>query len=245
MVLVGLMIGAGFLCAIVVLVAYGIAIREGGQQRLQSRVDQSSVAGSILYSIAIAGGGSAERAAQAVREHGNTLVATSTEIDLSSWGEAYARNASDEDSRRLLESAVRVAMAGGREIPLAQYNALLELNFALGFHSDALARLRERHEFTYTDYAKAGRPRNADRSGGGAPLFVRVTDEGRAQRLSRMGLDSSSSRQDLVSRYRKLAAENHPDRFHGADSEEQTRASARFIELTADYEALLRSFRED
>ena len=239
------MIAAGLLCAMVVLVVYGIAVRQTEQQSVKSRIDRSSISGSILYSIALAGGATPDEAARVARERGNAVVATSEEIDLQSWGEVFARGASEAESRQLLEAGVRVALDGGSEIPLRQYNALVELSFALGFHSDALARLREQYGFRYVDYAKAGRPREADRSGGGAPLFVRVSEEARRVRLTRMGLNSSSSRQDLISRYRKLAAEHHPDHFHNSSDEERARASARFIEITSDYESLLQTFRDE
>jgi len=245
LVFVAAMIAAGFLCAIVVLLAYAIAVREGEEQTIKARVDQSSIAGSILYSIARAGEVSEAEAVRIVRERGQGVVATRREIDLSSWGEAFSRAASEAECRQLLEAALRVGLNGGRDLTLRSYNALLELSFALGFHSDALARLRDQYGFRYTDHAAAGRPREADRAGGGAPLFVRLDEPARLARMSRMGLDAASSRQELISRYRKLAAEHHPDRFHNATENERALASARFIEITSDYESLLSTFRED
>ena len=113
-----------------------------------------------------------------------------------------------------------VAAAPG-PIPLRQYAALLDLSFGLGFHTDALARLREIYGFEYVDHAKDARPRSADRGGGGAPLFVR--DAARPSRSCSgiLGLSGEATRQEVGAAYRKLVAQHHPDRFHGAPPEEQ------------------------
>jgi len=159
-------------------------------------------------------------------------------IDIGSWAEAYARRASADERKALLERAAGIAIGTTPVIPLAQYDALLELAFGLGFHPDALARLRARYRFEYVDHAKRGRPRSADRTGG-ASLF-RSEEPGERERLLKaLRLGREPSRREIVAAWRRLAAENHPDRFHGREGEERDRAAARFIEVTEACERLL------
>ncbi|HET8797971.1 MAG TPA: DnaJ domain-containing protein, partial [Thermoanaerobaculia bacterium] len=138
----------------------------------------------------------------------------------------------------LLEMAVQL-VAARSPIPLRQYAALLDLSFGLGFHTDALAKLRALYGFDYIDHAKGARPREADRSGGGAPLFVRES-RSREELLGILGMTGNPSRQEVSAAYRRLAAQHHPDRYHGAASEVQSAAAARFIEITRAYEELQR-----
>jgi DnaJ-class molecular chaperone len=47
------------------------------------------------------------------------------------------------------------------------------------------------------------------------------------------------SRSRLISTYRTLAAQHHPDRFHDADPQAREAAAARFIEISDAYGQLL------
>ncbi len=123
---------------------------------------------------------------------------------------------------------------------MRQYSGLLDLSFALGFQTDALARLRERYGFQYVDHAKNARPREADRSGGAAPLYERGGDSEKTELLQTLGLEErDASRRIIIATYRGLVARHHPDRFHLDTAEVQSAAAARFIEITRAYERLL------
>src|SRR5207249_7320227 len=128
-----------------------------------------------------------------------------------SWSERYAQLANQEQRAWLLETAVQLVAAPARPVPLRQYAALLDLSFSLGFQTDALAKLRERYGFDYVDHAKDGRPREADRGGGAMTLFARA-DTDTASLLQILGIEGPASRQVIISAYRKLAAQHHPDR---------------------------------
>ncbi|MCU1347916.1 MAG: Fibronectin, type, partial [Acidobacteria bacterium] len=143
----------------------------------------------------------------------------------------------------LLETAVQLIAGRGAPVPLRQYSALLDLNFALGFQTDALARLREQYGFEYVDHARNGRPREADRAGGGAPLFVRDRRDER-ELLVVLEVAGTPTRQGIISAYRKLAARHHPDRYHDAPDGIRAEAAAKFIEITRAYEALLGVYRD-
>src|SRR4029079_136064 len=91
-------------------------------------------------------------------------------IDVTSWADRYAQISTPQQRAGLLETAVQLVRS---PIPLRQYAALLDLSFGLGFHTDALAKLREVYGFEYVDHAKDARPREADRAGGATALFVR------------------------------------------------------------------------
>ena len=194
---------------------------------------------SILHAVARAGGADAESAARLVLAHSRYRGVVEPGIDVRTWAEAFAVRVEETARRQLLENAVEIAVAMHPAIPLAQYNALVDLAFGLGFHTDALARLRARYRFEYVDYAKRSRPRTADRAGGGAPLFQRVSAADRQRFLAVLGLEDGVSRQVLVSTYRRLAGVHHPDRFHGSSEQEQEEAARHFIELTEAYEKLL------
>ena len=131
----------------------------------------------------------------------------------------------------------------GRPVPLRQYAALLDLSFSLGFQTDALAKLREKYGFDYVDHAKDGRPRAADRGGGSMPLFVRGSSDTTAL-LRVLGLEGTADRQAIITAYRRLAAQHHPDRVFGESEAVQSQAAAKFIEITRAYETLMAIYRD-
>jgi DnaJ-class molecular chaperone len=55
-------------------------------------------------------------------------------------------------------------------------------------------------------------------------------------------LDGHPPRQAIISAYRRLAAQHHPDRFHGESMEARNAAAARFIEITRAYETLMAAY---
>jgi DnaJ-class molecular chaperone len=75
------------------------------------------------------------------------------------------------------------------------------------------------------------------------PLFVRGSADAGALLLL-LGLESTANRQAIISAYRRLAAQHHPDRVYGASPEVQSEAAARFIEVTRAYEALMAIYRD-
>lgn len=198
---------------------------------------RDTIAASLLFHVVTTGGASAEEALRQVRRGTGIAAPVTRGIDVSNWAESYARVATPQQRKDLLEMAVQL-VAARSPVPVRQYAALLDLSFGLGFQTDALARLREIYGFEYIDHAKDGRPRSADREGGGAPLFVREPRR-REELLRILGITGAPSRQELSAAYRKLVLQHHPDRFHGASSEEQSGAAARFIEITRAYEELL------
>ena len=200
---------------------------------------RDSVAASLLFHIVRAGGASEAEALRLVRRGTGIAAPVTRGIDVGNWAESYARAVPAQQRSELLELAVQL-VAAQSPVPVRQYAALLDLSFGLGFHTDALAKLRELYGFEYVDHAKDARPRGADRSGGGAPLFVREPRR-REELLRLFGIDGPASRQDVSAAYRKLVAQHHPDRFHGATAEAQSAAAARFIELTQAYEELMRT----
>ena len=120
---------------------------------------------------------------------------------------------------------------------------LLDLSFSLGFQTDALAKLRERYAFDYVDHAKDARPRSADRAGGSVPLFVRGSADTVAL-LRILGLEHNADRQAIISAYRRLASQIHPDRVHSQSESAQSEAAAKFIEITRAYETLMAIYRD-
>jgi DnaJ-domain-containing protein 1 len=202
-------------------------------------LQRDSVAASLLFQVLSAGGTGADEALRQIRRGAGLAAPVTRGIDMASWAETYARHSSPEQRRGLLELAVQL-VAERNPVPVRQYAALLDLSFGLGFQTDALARLRELYGFEYIDHAKDARPRSADRSGGGAPLFVRETRP-REELLQLFGLSGTPTRQELSAAYRRLVAQHHPDRFHGATAEVQSEAAARFIEITRAYEELVRT----
>ncbi len=199
---------------------------------------RDSVAASLLFHVLSAGGSGKDDALRQIRRGAGLAAPVTLGIDVMNWAETYARHATPEQRRQLLEMAVQL-VAERSPVPVRQYAALLDLSFGLGFQTDALARLRELYGFEYVDHAKDARPRSADRSGGSAPLFVRETRP-REELLRLFGHSGTPTRQELSAANRRLVAQHHPDRFHGAAAEAQSEAAARFIEITRAYEELIR-----
>jgi hypothetical protein len=242
LVAIAFMLVAGGGLAIFVLGAMAIARKEN-EPRGAPPPQRDSVAASLLVQILAAGGISPDDALREVRRGAGLAAPVTRGIDVTNWAEAYARAVPQAQRGALLELAVKLVAAHARPIPLRQYAALLDLSFGLGFHSDALARLRETYGFEYIDHAKDARPKSADRGGGGAPLFER-SQRARPELLGILGLSGDVTRAEVGAAYRKLVAQHHPDRFHGTPIEEQDAAATRFIELTRAYEELLLTFRD-
>ena len=237
------MIVAGVAVATFVLLAIALAKRtaEHEQQHAGIGVSRDQLAASLLFHVLVLGGAQPSDAMRAIRRGPGLAAPVTPGIDVPTWAERYAQIATPEQRAWLLETAVQLAVGHTPLIALRQYAALLDLSFALGFHTDALARLRERYHFDYIDPARAGRPREADRAGGGAPLFARERAD-RAELLRMLGLTGEPSRQEIITAYRRIVAEVHPDRVHDAAAEVREAAAARFIEITRAYEALLVTF---
>jgi len=241
------MIAAGIAVAVFVLLAVAIAQREakpnGLPRSATASTERDRIAASILFQILFLGGTAADEALRDVRRRAGLAAPVTTAIDVTNWGETFARIATPPQRSWLLETAVQLIAGRATPVPLRQYSALLDLSFALGFQTDALAKLREQYGFEYIDHAKSARPREADRGGGAAPLFVRDRrDEGELLRV--LELAGAPTRQTLISAYRKLAARHHPDRYHDAPDGIRSEAAAKFIEITRAYEALLGRFRD-
>lgn len=236
-----MLVGGGAL-AVFVLGAMAIARRENGPAEVLPP-QRDSVAASLLFQILTAGGTAGDEAMRQVRRGAGLAAPITRGVDITNWAETYARAASREQRASLLETAVQLIAGRNAPIPLRQYAALLDLSFGLGFHTDALARLREQYGFEYVDHAKDARPRSADRGGGGAPLFERA-QRPRPELLALLGLSGEVTRQEVSAAYRKLVARHHPDRFHGSPEGERNQAAARFIELTRAYEELLLLIRD-
>lgn len=237
MIVVGSVIAIGFMVAI------GMVQRATETTPVSNNApDRNRLAASILFHLLLAGGARSDEALRILRAAGVVVPVTSG-IDLMSWGQRYAQLATPEQRAWLLETAVQLASAPGRPVPLRQYASLLDLSFSLGFQTDALAKLREQYGFDYVDHAKDGRPREADRGGGAVPLFVRGSaDAGAFLRL--LELERTANRQAIISAYRRLVAQHHPDRFYGSPPEVQSEAAARFIEITRAYETLMAIYRD-
>jgi hypothetical protein len=236
------MLGLGGALAAFVLGAMAIARKEN-EPNAAVPPQRDSVAASLLVQILIAGGTTADEALRQVRRGAGLAAPITRGVDVTNWAETYARASTREQRASLLETAVQLIASTTGPIPLRQYAALLDLSFGLGFHTDALARLRETYGFEYVDHAKDARPRSADRGGGGTPLFDRG-QRARPELLGILGLTGDVTRQEISAAYRKLVAQAHPDRFHGSPEEERRAAAARFIELTRAYEELLLLIRD-
>ena len=239
------MLLAGGVVAVLVMTAIGIAQRENPVDRSTplTATECDRIAASLLFHVVTAGGTSDDQALREIRRRAGIAAPVTTGIDVTSWADRYARLATPEERRQLLETAVQLIANRTTPIPLRQYANLLDLNFGLGFHTDALAKLREQYPFDYVDHAKAGRPREADRAGGATPLFVRQPGDA-ARLLGVLGVTGTPTRQTIITAYRRLAAQHHPDRFHGLDEATQSNAAARFIEITRAYEELLAIYRD-
>lgn len=236
------MIAAGAGLAAFGLLAYTLSrrAREGAGYSAASREE---VAASILHQLLVAGGSTPESAIRDLRRNAGVAARVTRGIDVGSWAGSYALLSSAQQRSDLLETAVRLVSRRNVAVPLAQYNALLDLSFGLGFQTDALARLRERYPFEYVDHAKHARPREADRAGGATTFFVR--DQGdRAEWLRVLEIEGEVNRPAIIAAYRRLAARYHPDKIADRSAEAQDRAAARFIEVTRAYEHLIASLRD-
>lgn len=238
------MIVAGGAAAVLALVAFAIARGEQRRNAGRGGATRDEIAASVLHQLLIAGGMPSDEALRAVRRKAGLGARVTPQIDVASWGESYARVASPAQREWLLETAVQLLTTRGVPIPLLQYCALLDLSFALGFQTDALARLREQYGFEYVDHAKNARPREADRSGGAAPLFVRDKADPR-ELLRVLEIETAApTRQAIISAYRRLAALHHPDKVSDRSDLAQETAAARFIEITRAYERLMAIYRD-
>lgn len=247
--LVVVMIVAGFAVAVAVIVAFAVTEKRNRSSpaALAAAAGNDEIETSLLVGIGLLGGVGFDEALEQARELvGSRIVRPEVRgesIDVGTWAGAFRKRSSREDRERLLDAAVRMAVMSSSSLPLEQYVALVDLSFGLGFQTDALARLRARYRFEYVDHAKHDRPPEADRRGQRSPSGGHPADRGANARL--LGLGTRFSRRELTSAYRRLAAREHPDRFHLRAESEQERASRRFIELTEAYEQLLPWAEED
>jgi hypothetical protein len=234
------MLVAGGALAAFTIAAFAIARKEQEQTGVISMPspERDRIAASLLFHIVRAGGVGADAALRAVRRGAGIAAPVTEGIDVANWAESYARLTSPQQRAGLLETAVQLVASPQTPVPVGQYAALLDLSFGLGFQTDALAKLRSVYGFDYVDHAKDGRPRSADRAGGGAPLFVREPG-GREKLLAILGVTGPASRQEIGVAYRRLAAQHHPDRFHDAPAAMRDEAATRFMEITRAYEQLL------
>jgi hypothetical protein len=234
------MLVAGGGLAVFVLVAVALDRREragsSGSEVTPPRRD--SIGASLLFHIVEAGGVASDEALRRVRRGAGLAAPVTRGIDVCNWAESYAQHSTPQQRSALLETAVQLVANGNGPVPLRQYAALLDLSFGLGFHTDALAKLRQLYGFDYVDHAKNARPRSADRGGSEAPFFERATRD-RGELLRTLGVAPEATRQEISSAYRRLVSLHHPDRFHGAPAEAQSDAAKRFIEITRAYEELL------
>jgi hypothetical protein len=226
---------AGFLAAAFLIAGAGRRAIAGARDAAPEAPGRDVIAASLLHAILLRGGVEAPEARARIADHVAALPAD--DIDVASWAERYASMSGADERSRLLELAVQLAVERDDPIPLAQYDSLLDLSFGLGFQTDALARLRARYGFAYVDHAKAGRPRRASRESR-TTLFARTSE--RAVLLGTLGLTEPATRRDVISAYRRIASECHPDHLAGASDEKKLEAVERFIDATAAYESLLR-----
>lgn len=233
------MIIAGVAVAAFTLIAITLAKQTAEhEQRVDPASARDRVAASLLFHIVMAGSSTTSDAMRTIRRTTGLAAPVTPAIDVTTWAQRYGQMATAAQRAWLLESAVQVAIADATIISLHQYAALLDLSFGLGFHTDALARLRERYRFEYIDPAKAGRPREADRAGGATTLFARERMD-RTELLRTLQLKGDPTRPEIITAYRRIVAEIHPDRVHDAEASVRDAAAARFIEVTRAYEALL------
>lgn len=243
MIFIILMIATGSAIAVLVMVAIAALERSGGSNpTVNSAPDRSRISASILFQLLMAGGSTQAQALSELRKVG-VIAPVSADIDVPSWTERYARLTNAGERHWLLETAVKLVSAPGHPVPLRQYANLLDISFCLGFQTDALAKLREQYHFDYVDHAKDARPREADRGGGAMPLFVRGTTD-TATLLKTLGIEGTPNRHIIISAYRRLAAQHHPDKVYTESQDVQSDAAARFIEITRAYEALMAIYRD-
>ncbi len=232
------MLAIGGIVALAVGTSVAAAQRESGSNKGPvTPPDRNHIAASLLFNLLVADGTSPGKALKAIRDLG-LLAPVTPSIDIRNWAERFAYLATAEHRQSLLDAAVRLVADRTTPVPLRQYTALLDLNFGLGFQTNALAKLREKYGFEYIDHAKDARPREADRAGGAAPLFARETRD-EAEWLRVLEIEGPVSREVIIAAYRKLAAQHHPDRVYAEPAEVQSAAAARFIKITQAYQALL------
>jgi DnaJ-domain-containing protein 1 len=238
------MIFAGGGIAIAAMIAIGAAARaHEGRRESAPAPDRSAIAASILFNLLILGGIAPDEALREIRKRAGLVAPVTSQVDIASWAERFAQITSPQQRQWLLEIAVQLIAARERAVPLRQYAALLDLSFALGFQTDALAKLRDQYGFDYVDHAKHARPREADRAGATTTFFVRDRrDTGELLRV--LEIHGAPSRQVIISAYRRLVAQHHPDPVHEAGEEVRTAAAARFIEITRAYETLMSIYRD-
>lgn len=233
-----LMIGAGIGVAAFIFVAVTIARHEAdrahGAARASRPADLEGLAASILYQLLLLGGTRPEEAMREIRRRARLVAPVTGGIDVASWGERFAQVAAPQQRTWLLDMAVQCVAARTTPVPLRQYSALLDLSFALGFQTDALARLREQYGFDYVDPARNGRGRE-----------TAAAETPKRELLRVLGIEEQvATRQVIIATYRRLAAQHHPDRVHFQPEDVQSAAAARFIEITRAYETLLGLYRE-
>lgn len=240
---VAIMILAGGAAAVIFLVGFSIARAEREGTAPLRPGDHDEVAASLLYQVLVSGGMQPDEALRELRRTAHLAARVTPSIDVASWGDVFARNTTPGQRAHLLDTAVQLAAQPGRPIPLRQYCTLLDLSFALGYQTDALARLREQYGFEYVDHAKDARPRDADRSGGATALFVREPAEA-VELLRVLEIEGTPTRQQIISAYRRLVSQHHPDRHYQGEAAAQESAAARFIEITRAYEKLIAIYRD-
>ena len=228
------MLGAGGALAVFVLTATAIAKREGAPRDL-AMPQRDAIAASLLFHVMSAGGVGPEEALRHLRREAGLVAPVTSGIDVGNWAETYARAATPQQRTSLLECAVQLVTSLGRPVPVRQYAALLDLTFGLGFQTDALARLRQTYGFEYVDPAAQSRRLG---SGTSSPFATRPARR-RSDLARLLGISDAATRQEIGAAYRRLAAQHHPDRFHGATEAERAEAASRFIEVTRAYEELL------
>ena len=74
---------------------------------------------------------------------------------------------------------------------------------------------------------------------GAQPEPVRGVDGKRHAAYRALGLDATASPRDVQRAFRKLAAEQHPDRFPNASANEKAQLLSRFAQLSAAYHLLM------
>src|SRR5258706_3539366 len=195
---------------------------ENGAVGTSRATDLEGLAASILYQLLVLGGTQPEEAMREIRRRARLVARVTGGIDVASWGERFAHVAAPQQRTWLLDMAVQCIAARTTPVPLRQYSALLDLSFALGFQTDALARLREQYGFEYIDHAKNGRPAENGVTDPAAP---------RREWLRVLGIEEqTATRQAIIAAYRRLAAQHHPDRVHLQPEEVQSATGTRFLE---------------
>jgi hypothetical protein len=237
-VIIMLAAGVGLAASVIITFAAAREADMSGATRAKAAPDRNHIAASLLFNLLVCGGTPADAAMRAIRKNAGLAAPITSSIDITSWTERYAKMSTPEQRMWLLDTAVRLIADRTTPVPLRQYSALLDLSFALGFQTDALAKLRDTYGFDYVDHAKNARPRSADRGGVSTPLYSR-DDREPAELLRILGVEAPASRAVVIAAYRKLAAQHHPDKVFGETAEVQNAAAARFIEITRAYETLL------